>query len=531
MAAFAASLACTLAALGQSIPRYDPLMAWPLCGRITDNPPPGWALADGCPIDRHGSAAFADLPVHSTFGPRPLASASDRYDFHRGIDLSAPIGTPLFAVADGEVRKAGPSSGFSDPVIQLRHYRPGESTCSNQGCYTSNYLHVNSWNVSIGDNVARGQYIGTSGESASGYDHLHFEIRDAPANDPFSAWQRDCVHPLGVLPFNDTAPVELTITAMSTVGNLSNVTVELKTTRPDVLRVGVTVLDAPGGSAVAQPGDTPDARGYNVLPSFFDFDAWNVQYTHKDSSTVPFSTFESGGALECPYAHEHGGAYDAAVHMDQQDPDSALEGLFNGVRVVPPEYSTGVWLLQLTFLSLLCPTDSAGACCARPTASGAKGAWDLQGDDLCPAAAALPPTAPSPPPSPPPGQGGDDDGDARRRRFCTSGPWWRWIKRSRCRTLLLDQALDLLCDLGLGYGPSGCGARRRRLAPAVARRWQGASHAHLAASFASIGALLALTAALTLVIALAAILVSRRQQQRRGAGRGDTEWHAGTSGQ
>ncbi len=34
------------------------------------------------------------VSIASPFGPRPLASGNDRYDFHRGIDIATDVGTP-----------------------------------------------------------------------------------------------------------------------------------------------------------------------------------------------------------------------------------------------------------------------------------------------------------------------------------------------------------------------------------------------------------------------------------------------------
>ena len=111
----------TVSAPGQ---QFDPAMAWPLCGRIDDAPPFGWVDSDGCPADRWNDPSFSDLPVHSPFGPRQLASDSGRYDFHRGVDLATPTGTPVFAVAGGTVIIAGNHPSYSDPLVQLRHFRP-----------------------------------------------------------------------------------------------------------------------------------------------------------------------------------------------------------------------------------------------------------------------------------------------------------------------------------------------------------------------------------------------------------------------
>ena len=64
--------------------QFDENLAWPLCGRITEAPPSDWIEFDGCPSNRWGTPEYSDLPLRSTFGPRPLSSENNRYDFHRG---------------------------------------------------------------------------------------------------------------------------------------------------------------------------------------------------------------------------------------------------------------------------------------------------------------------------------------------------------------------------------------------------------------------------------------------------------------
>ncbi len=331
---------------------FDAAMAWPLCGRISEAPPVGWQESDGCPVDRHGNADYTDLPLSSTYGPRWLASENRRYDFHRGLDIASSIGTPVFAITDGVVRIAGTHSSYEDPLVQLRHYRPGHSSCTNVGCYHSNYMHMDSVVVAVDQLVTKGQLIGYTGKSKSDFEHLHFEVRDAPAYDVYSNWSRDAVHPLGILPFTSSDAIDLTIDNVDQ-SNANNPVLEatVTTPRPDIQRVEVTLYDNTG-AVLSQDGNLADSYGYNIYPSWFDMNDGNRQYTHKNSSNFPWSSYDIDGDNECPYAHDHGSGYSANVHMDQAASDDYQEGHFNGVRIGTGFYSTGTYHLNLTFEEL-----------------------------------------------------------------------------------------------------------------------------------------------------------------------------------
>ena len=322
--------------------QFDSSPAWPLCGRIEENPPTGWQKGDDCPSNRWGSDDHSDYPLSSSFGPRQLVSGNYRYDFHRGIDIATPISTSVFAIADGVVRKAGNVTGYSDPMVQLRHYRPGYSGCkSGDGCYHSLYLHLSDWVVSQGQSVSKGDLIGYTGASHSGFAHLHFELRNAVAADPYSSWQRDAIHPLSVLPYTDsiTNTIAITINEVSQVGTKIKVTstFTIPMEALDLKRVQAYVYKVEADNSltlVEQAGDTANANGYNVHPSWFDVEDWNRQYTHKNSSKFPWSSFNT-----CPYASDHPSSYDPNVHMDQQDPNNYKVGSFNGVKMAPEHYN------------------------------------------------------------------------------------------------------------------------------------------------------------------------------------------------
>lgn len=355
--------------------QFDDNMPWPLCGRIAENPPAGWQDTDGCPSGRWGNPNYTDLPINSVFGPRPLFSENDRYDFHRGIDIATPIGTPVFAIADGVVRIAGDHPSYSDPLVQVRHFRPGETSCNSGGCYHSNYMHLSSPFVNVDDQVSKGQLLGYSGESSSGFDHLHFEIRDALPEDPFSSWQRDAINPAGILPYQTSESATITFDSVdSTDPDIPVVQVTVESQRIDINRIELFLYNS-SGNIVDQPGNTPDSRGYNVFPSWFDVNVWNRQYTHKDSTNVPWESFRQGGVNECPFNGVHPSSYDAYIHMDAQDPEDYHVGLFNGVRIQTQKFTLSGYYINLTFIELTGPANCIVAMAYFTDGGNASNEW------------------------------------------------------------------------------------------------------------------------------------------------------------
>ena len=88
---------------------------------------------------------------------------------HIGIDFAAPLGTPVAAVADGEVVHVGPNGGYGNLII-IDH---------GDGHHTY-YAHLSAYaqEMRIGLQVRRGEEIGQVGSTGfSTGPHLHFEIR------------------------------------------------------------------------------------------------------------------------------------------------------------------------------------------------------------------------------------------------------------------------------------------------------------------------------------------------------------------
>ena len=87
--------------------------------------------------------------------------------FHQGIDIDAPIGTPVRAAADGDVTVADMNAGYGREIM-LDH---GHDVLTLYG-------HLSAIDVVVGQHVIRGQVIGLVGQSgrATG-PHLHYEVR------------------------------------------------------------------------------------------------------------------------------------------------------------------------------------------------------------------------------------------------------------------------------------------------------------------------------------------------------------------
>ncbi|WP_018297586.1 M23 family metallopeptidase [Corynebacterium lubricantis] len=88
---------------------------------------------------------------------------------HQGIDIAAPIGTPILAAMDGVVTASGPASGYGN-WIKILH-DDGSTTL---------YGHMSSLDVAVGQAVTAGQKIaGMGSEGFSTGSHLHFEYHPA----------------------------------------------------------------------------------------------------------------------------------------------------------------------------------------------------------------------------------------------------------------------------------------------------------------------------------------------------------------
>lgn len=113
--------------------------------------------------------------VSSRFGMRP-DPFTGRQEFHSGLDIAAPEGTPVRAAREGTLSEIG----FSEP---LGNY----IVVSHPGGWETVYGHLSAIHGTLKGNVQAGQEIGLVGRTgrATG-PHLHFEVRrKGSATDPF----------------------------------------------------------------------------------------------------------------------------------------------------------------------------------------------------------------------------------------------------------------------------------------------------------------------------------------------------------
>jgi murein DD-endopeptidase MepM/ murein hydrolase activator NlpD len=148
------------------------------------------------------SGGAAHPPKHTT-PPPPLTTVPEQYSgsmrwpldayivssefgerwgkLHKGMDMAAHVGEPVYAIADGEVIYAGDGLRGYGNVVILRHDRKTSSL----------YAHNSELKVKQGDQVTKGTLVallGSTGHSTG--PHVHFEIRDGDV----------AVNPRNVLP-------------------------------------------------------------------------------------------------------------------------------------------------------------------------------------------------------------------------------------------------------------------------------------------------------------------------------------------
>ncbi len=138
----------------KTLPPSRGILAWPIDGVVTQ---------------KYGNTGFTSLG----------------YNFHNGIDVAGPAGTPIYAAADGVVYDTDRSDTQFGNWVAIKHSLTGKNGKVN---IVTLYGHFRSFVVSPGQNVKQGDLIGYEGNTGNttkklygperGY-HLHFGVYDA----------------------------------------------------------------------------------------------------------------------------------------------------------------------------------------------------------------------------------------------------------------------------------------------------------------------------------------------------------------
>lgn len=116
--------------------------------------------------------------ISSKFNPNRLHPIYKVRRPHLGVDYAAPVGTPVYAIADGTVTAKYWDKKGGGNVLKLKHTNG----------YTSSYLHLSKYakGINVGTRVSQGQticYVGNTGASTG--PHLDFRVyKNGKAIDP-----------------------------------------------------------------------------------------------------------------------------------------------------------------------------------------------------------------------------------------------------------------------------------------------------------------------------------------------------------
>jgi len=123
-------------------------------------------------------SSSSNVSVSSGYYMKPISGGrkSQGIHGHNGVDLAAPVGTPIMASASGKViisRTGGYNGGYGTYVV-ISH---------SNGTQTL-YAHMSDNYVTVGESVSQGQTIGEIGMTGrTTGPHIHFEVRGA--SNPF----------------------------------------------------------------------------------------------------------------------------------------------------------------------------------------------------------------------------------------------------------------------------------------------------------------------------------------------------------
>jgi len=104
--------------------------------------------------------------ITSEFGERPSPFGGKKTEFHSGLDIAVPYGTPVLSTCDGKVVFAGRKTVLGKTVI-----------IQNNHGFQIVFGHNSKINVKVGETVSRGDFVSNTGNTGrSTGTHLHYEV-------------------------------------------------------------------------------------------------------------------------------------------------------------------------------------------------------------------------------------------------------------------------------------------------------------------------------------------------------------------
>ncbi len=145
--------------------QYGGLTGWVFNGylrAVGQKPPP-----EPPTVNAGGFTVPVDGRVSSKFGPRIDPVTKKSGDFHRGIDIMAPVGEPIKSAKEGVVFESSANKWWGNYII-VRH----------AGDVYTYYCHQSRMKSRKGEQVKTGEIIGFVGKTGKATGpHLHFEVR------------------------------------------------------------------------------------------------------------------------------------------------------------------------------------------------------------------------------------------------------------------------------------------------------------------------------------------------------------------
>lgn len=136
-------------------------------------------------------------PIPNSYVTSPFGYRSGGW--HQGIDISIEPknNVQVRAAADGKIIRVGPLNSYGN-IVMIQHTIDGKRM-------DTNYAHLASWSVQVGQTVKQGEVIGIMGSTgASTGPHLHFEIH----NGAWVTGQRNAVDPAQYIKFYSKGELE-----------------------------------------------------------------------------------------------------------------------------------------------------------------------------------------------------------------------------------------------------------------------------------------------------------------------------------